>query len=221
VSLSELCRVLSGCLPVVLLVSDLLNAHLRRHEKRASISGTTKDTSVSPSSGSPVHAQGASRGNNSPGHGPELQAQRDQHVGQPLPVDCPPSRPALSVYDASSASIGQFESPATLPPLQAPPPPTAALLAPDHSAVSRPYPSGSPSDVLSPHSASSAASIPRTLGHQPFLPPVAAEPDYTWLFHGASLFDLPPEDDLDLHFGDKLGPSSPNVCLFLFIGSRT
>lgn len=37
-----------------------------------------------------------------------------------------------------------------------------------------------------------------------------AEPDdYSWLFREASLFDLPPDDYLHLHFGGGLGTTPP------------
>jgi hypothetical protein len=36
--------------------------------------------------------------------------------------------------------------------------------------------------------------------------------DFTWLFREASLFDLPSDDHLQLHFGDLFG-DTPSVCL--------
>ena len=62
-----------------------------------------------------------------------------------------------------------------------------------------------------------SAALPQNI-QQGFMqaPMAEAEDDGTWLFPGTSLFDLPPDEYLNLHFGGALGPGSP-VWIFYLI----
>ncbi|KAL1957269.1 hypothetical protein VTO42DRAFT_6175 [Malbranchea cinnamomea] len=184
--------------------NDLLNAHLRRHEKRGHSAGApaaqqpavSSTAAPEPSaSATPTTSQAASPTD------PRPPGTRVENHVEPARDAFGAARPAVIDEIPPTASM-------TLPP----PPP--ALLPPAHlNDLSHPYPPASPSDALSHHSASSGT-IPHTLTQQPsFFPASVGEDDSSWLFQGASLFDLPPDDYLNLHFGGALGPPSPTLNL--------
>ena len=80
------------------------------------------------------------------------------------------------------------------PPIALPPP------HPLHAGLPQQYTTETPS-----------GSLPQNTMQQGFIqaPMAEAEDDSTWLFPGTSLFDLPPDEYLNLHFGGALGPGSP------------
>ncbi|QVM12437.1 hypothetical protein D8B26_007066 [Coccidioides posadasii str. Silveira] len=178
---------------------DLLNAHLRRHEKRGQVAElATKSQSNSTSSPPPIVSPtaGNSGHEQSPG---ELKSPtaRDWQFSQnqlhdPQTVTAPP------VAATAPVSMTQFSNAITLPP-----PPAQSS---DNALLYRP---AQPADVIPQHPVSSASILPHHLPPQPFAAAPVLDDDYTWLFHGASLFDLPPDDYLNLHFGGSLGPASP------------
>lgn len=90
-----------------------------------------------------------------------------------------------------------------------PPPP---FLIPDTNAASNPFVPPSPSDAARSDLSKSPGGGGFALQDAtPLFPSVGAEDDQAWLFHPASVFDLPSEDYLNLHFGGALGPTSPPV----------
>ncbi|EEP81200.1 predicted protein [Uncinocarpus reesii 1704] len=181
--------------------NDLLNAHLRRHEKRGQVAElATKTQSNSTSSPPPILSPGAqnSTQEQSPGELKSPPARDWQFAPTQLHEHQGPTAPPLA--GTAPVPMNPFPNPITLPPL----PPQN----PDSSLVYQPT---QPGDVLPQHPVSSGGILPHHLPPQQFATAQGLEDDYTWLFHGSSLFDLPPDDYLNLHFGGGLGPGSPTV----------
>ena len=157
------------------LSSDLLNAHLRRHEKRGhSASAPAQGETASPSTAAEMQ-DSPSEPSPSESQPPAQQDENNVHPRQ----EYPPSRPYPHQY----------------PPMALPPPQHL------HSGLQQ-------------YSPETTGSLPQSI-QQGFMqaPMAETEDDGTWLFPGTSLFDLPPDEYLNLHFGGALGPGSP-VCVF-------
>ncbi|PGH10643.1 hypothetical protein AJ79_05357 [Helicocarpus griseus UAMH5409] len=173
--------------------NDLLNAHLRRHEKRGHSQESAKDTSAEPTLPPPAPAEPLSRPAPDARSPPAkdwnvLDARFDQPV---IP------NPAQSIAEGPPP-IPSFHSPVALPPPRA---------GSSHGV----YQHASPNDAVSQNSASSSGTLPSHIPQPPYIPAPEVEDDYTWLFRGASLFDLPPDDYLNLHFGGNIGTSPPGL----------
>ncbi|WEW61368.1 hypothetical protein PRK78_006858 [Emydomyces testavorans] len=179
--------------------NDLLNAHLRRHEKRGQVAElATKSQSNPTPSPPPILSPGpqSSGQEQSPGELKSPSSSRDWQFAQTQLNDT--QSPTAAIPGPTPVSMNHFSNPITLPP----PPPHD----PDSSLLYQPT---QPNEVLPQLPTSSASILPHHLPQQPFPTAQGLDDDYTWLFHGASLFDLPPDDYLNLHFGGGLGPGSP------------
>lgn len=158
----------------------------------------TKTQSNSTSSPPPILSPPPNNGNElSPG---ELTSppSRDWQYTQAQLNDPQPVATAPIPGTAAAVTMNQFSNSMTLP---APPPPPQPPPPPHNSDTTMIYQLAQPADVIP---TPSGGMMPHHL--QPF-----PTDDYTWLFHGSSLFDLPPDDYLNLHFGGGLGPGSPTV----------
>ncbi|KAK2798850.1 hypothetical protein FQN50_008711 [Emmonsiellopsis sp. PD_5] len=167
--------------------NDLLNAHLRRHEKR----GHSKESQPPPADPSPPSAQPLPAPPPSAAPDPDARSPpvRDWNMGAPRF-----EHPAISLPQTHATP--HFQSPIALPP-------------PRTDSSHALYQHASPNDGVSQNSPSSSGTIPSHLPQPPYISVPEAEDDYTWLFRGASLFDLPPEDYLNLHFGGNFETSPP------------
>ncbi|KAK2774632.1 hypothetical protein FQN52_004245 [Onygenales sp. PD_12] len=188
--------------------NDLLNAHLRRHEKRGhGKESATKDPNPNPPSAQPLPAPPAPTASKPPpsaAHDADARSPpvRDWSMGGPrfehpgIALPHPTPTPPASDGPPPPPPMLPFQSPVALPP-------------PRTDSAHALYQHASPNDGVSQNSPSSAGTIPSHLPQPPYISVPEAEDDYTWLFRGASLFDLPPEDYLNLHFGGNFETSPP------------
>lgn len=179
--------------------SDLLNAHLRRHEKRGHSASTPSQIDpVEPSMAMHAHHSSPSDASPSDSHAPEHLERQDYAPVQPI--------------------LGQYAPAMGLPHPHLVPPGHGHGNGQghEHARTHAHAHDLSPSEAI-PHNSNSSG-VTHNLAQQQFFPPMADD-DSTWLFPGTSLFDLPPDDYLNLHFGGALGPASPVRISILYLDS--
>ncbi|KAK2746856.1 hypothetical protein FQN57_002898 [Myotisia sp. PD_48] len=192
--------------------NDLLNAHLRRHEKRGHGMSDSQDLkSLSPELGPPAN----------PIPTPTLIIPAPANP-VPVPVVSPllsplaphttgnhsPTRPKTPPTTGEWHVDGRFQNPGV-----------ANLLAPlDPTQITN---DNSANSYISHLPSSTGISLPLPLTSQTFFPPAVQYDDYPWLFQGNSLFDLPSEDYLNLHFGDTTDQSPSSVITLPPVDSLT
>ncbi|KAM5478132.1 hypothetical protein McanMca71_003219 [Microsporum canis] len=219
--------------------NDLLNAHLRRHEKRKSTSESVEQpstTSDAPSGGqsatlaplSPSPSTNLAITNSSPSETKPATAAAEWHLDHQNRFDGPAGQPPAVYSDVARPPVSHFPA---MAPLTLPSPrtdPTSHVYSNhnnhSHSHVS---PNGQAS-THAPHN--SINHLPQLMSQQqqqqqqqqqPYLAMPTPFDDYPWLFHSTSLFDLPSDDYLNLHFGDTTDHTSPPDIYLPSIGSNS
>ncbi|EZF25886.1 hypothetical protein H112_01899 [Trichophyton rubrum D6] len=209
--------------------NDLLNAHLRRHEKRKSASEGS-DAALAPLSPSPsasnnssnlavVASSSPSDARSSPATAEwHLEQQQSQDVGRrpaahfpsmaplTLPSPSPRSDPAGHIHSGGSSSNSNSNSSSSSHGLHPHGPPQGSMGAVGHL----PHLLGQQQQQQQQHHS-----------HQPYLAMPSPFDDYPWLFHSTSLFDLPSDDYLNLHFGNTADHTSPPDIYLPSIGSNS
>ncbi|PGH12674.1 hypothetical protein AJ80_06617 [Polytolypa hystricis UAMH7299] len=171
--------------------NDLLNAHLRRHEKRGHVK---EDSSKEPLTVNPPPAEAS----NSEPESRSVSATKTPESKDWGFDSGRTSQPPPALHTDVLPPINHFQPGIALPP------PRTDL---PHTPTAYQFPS--PNDVLSHNSGSSSHTLLPQITQPPYIHEQGPVDDYAWLFQGGSLFDLPPDDYLNLHFGDNLGPTPP------------
>ncbi|KAF3483753.1 uncharacterized protein GIQ15_03077 [Arthroderma uncinatum] len=196
---------------------DLLNAHLRRHEKRKSTAEGVEQppgaSDATPSvqtpvltSPSPSPSASLAIASSSPSESKSSSATAEWHLDQNR-FDGPVGQPPTTYNDLARPAVTHFPA---MAPLTLPTPRTDPISHIFNHTSTNAQPT---STVHTPHGSMPPVNhLPQLISQQqsqPFLAIPAPFDDYPWLFHSTSLFDLPSDDYLNLHFGDTTDHTSP------------
>ncbi|EFR03548.1 hypothetical protein MGYG_06544 [Nannizzia gypsea CBS 118893] len=235
--------------------NDLLNAHLRRHEKRKSTSEGVEQPPNASDASAAAAAAAASAGqpaalaslspppsttlaivaSSSPSETRPSPATAEWHLEPQNRLDGAVGQSPAAYSEVGRSPVAHFPAmaPLTLPSPSPRTDPSSHIYSNSHNnnhSHSHLPPSGQPAGMhqhhqhhhnhshAPPHSSMPPVGhLPHLLSHQQqshqqYLAMPTPFDGYPWLFHSTSLFDLPSDDYLNLHFGDTTDHTSPPVC---------